>query len=64
MQLFWECFWALWIAMLVVGDPIANWVFGEQYTDTHFLVTKVSVALRVPIIAWVGYHFLVVHTKS
>lgn len=64
LALFFEVYWAFWVAMLVVGDPIANWVFGEQYTDTHFLVTRVSVSLRVPIIAWVAYHFLVTHVKT
>jgi hypothetical protein len=63
-QLFWECFWWTWILMLIVGDPIANWVFGEQASDTHFLVTHVSVSLRVPIIAWVAWHFLVAHPRS
>jgi hypothetical protein len=62
--LFFEVFWAVWVAMLVIGDPIANWVFGESTTDTHFLVTHVSVGLRVPIIAWVAYHFLIVHIKA
>ena len=64
MALFWEIFWAIWLAMLVVGDPIANWVFGEKDTDTHFLVTHISVSLRVPIIAWVAWHFIVVHVRS
>ena len=63
-QLFWEIYWAFWLAMLIIGDPIANWVFGEQYTDTHFLVTKISVSIRVPIIAWVAWHFIKVHQNS
>lgn len=63
-QVFWDVWWAVWVAMLLIGDPIANWVFGEQATDTHFLVTKVSESLRVPIIAWVAYHFLVAHRRT
>jgi hypothetical protein len=63
-QMFWEVFWAVWLAMLVIGDPIANFVFGEKTSDTHFLVTHISVSLRVPIIAWIAWHFLVVHVKA
>lgn len=63
-QVFWDVFWLVWLLMLVVGDPIASWVFGEKATDTHFLATHISVSLRVPIIAWVAYHFIVVHVKG
>lgn len=63
-QMFFEVAWAVWIAWLLVGDSIANFVFGERTTLTHFLVTHISVSLRVPIIAWVAWHFLVVHVKS
>lgn len=63
-QVFFEVFWAIWLAMLVVGDPIANFVFGEKTSTTHFLATHISVSLRVPIIAWIAWHFLVVHVRS
>jgi hypothetical protein len=62
--LFFEVFWAAWVAMLLIGDPIANWVFGENDTATHFLATHISVSLRVPIIAWVAWHFVVVHVRG
>lgn len=63
-QVFWEIFWAVWLAMLVIGDPIANFVFGEQASDTHFLVTHISIGLRAGIIGWVAWHFLVAHARS
>lgn len=59
-----DAFWAVWVAMLVIGDPIFNWVFGEQYSLTHFLVSRVTTSLRVPIIAWVAWHFIVAHKSS
>ena len=63
-QLFWEIFWAVWLAMLLVGDPIANWIYGEKASDTHFLVTHISIGLRPPVIAWVTWHFLVAHKNA
>lgn len=62
--LFFEVAWWVWIGWLIVGDSIANFVFGERTTLTHFLATHISVSLRVPIIAWVAYHFLVVHLRG
>lgn len=64
MQIVADVFWSIWIIMLVAGDPIFNWGFGEHYSLTHFLVTRVTTGLRVPIIAWVAYHFLVAHKNS
>ena len=64
MQIFWDTFWIIWFAMLVIGDPIANFVYGEQYSDTHFLVTHISVGLRAGILGWITYHFLVAHIKK
>ena len=64
LQMFWDIFWAVWLAMLVIGDPIANFVFGEQASDTHFLATHISVGLRAGILGWVTYHFLVAHVRS
>jgi hypothetical protein len=62
--LFFEVFWAVWLGMLVIGDPIANFIFGEKTSTTHFLATHISVSLRVPIISWIAWHFLVVHVKG
>jgi hypothetical protein len=62
-QLFADIFWGTWLAMLVVGDPILNFAYGEQYSDTHFLVTHISVGLRAGILGWVTYHFLVTHVR-
>lgn len=63
-QLFFEVFWAVWLGMLLIGDPVANFVFGEKTTATHFLATHISVSLRVPAIAWIAWHFIVVHVKG
>ena len=64
MLVFFDISWWIWIGWLVIGDSVANFAFGEQYSLTHFLVTRVATSLRVPIIAWVAYHFLVAHSRS
>lgn len=64
MQMFWEVFWIIWFAMLIIGDPIANFVYGEKASDTHFIVTHLSVGLRAGVLGWVTYHFLVSHIRS
>jgi hypothetical protein len=69
MKTFWTFFWVLWLAMLVIGDPIALWFgdrshLGDGYTDTHLLVTHIGMGLRVAIIAWLVYHFLVAHRTA
>lgn len=69
MRNFWTIFWSIWFLMLVVGDPIASWLGqhsgkGDGYTDTHLLVTHINYGLRVAVIAWLSYHFLVQHVSS
>lgn len=69
MLTFWRFFWLLWFIMLVVGDPIAAWMshrakLGDEYTDTHMLVTHIGYGVRVGILAWLVYHFLVEHITS
>lgn len=69
MKWFWEIFWSIWFLMLVVGDPIASYLGqhdgqGDGYTDTHLLVTHINYGLRVAVIAWLAYHFLVQHRLS
>lgn len=66
MKTFWTYFWVIWLAMLVIGDPIAKFLSrsrtpNDVYTDTHLLVTHISMGLRIAILAWLAYHFLVVH---
>lgn len=70
MRTFWTAFWWVWLAMLVIGDPIASWLGehryheGDDLTDTHLLVTHINYGLRVAILAWLVYHFLFQHVRS
>jgi len=50
--------------MLIVGDPLWIWIGGEKATDTHFLVTIIPYGVRIAILAWVAYHFLVAHIRG
>jgi hypothetical protein len=64
MRLFWSFYWWLWFGLLVVGDPIANWLgdrahVGGEYTDTHLIVSHLNTGLRCAVLAWLCYHFLV-----
>lgn len=64
MQVFWDIFWAVWAGMLLIGDPIALVTGGERATDTHFLASQISLSIRVPILAWVVYHFIWAHRNG
>lgn len=69
LRAFFTYFWWLWFAMLLVGDPIASWLgnrdhVGDDYTDTHLIVTHLSYGLRIAVLAWLAYHFLVAHRAS
>ena len=57
-------FWGLWVAMLVIGDPLFIWIGGEKASDTHFLTTIIPYGVRIGILAWVAYHFLVQHVRG
>lgn len=66
MKTFWTYFWVIWVLMLVIGDPIAMWMgdrahVGDRYTDTHLLVTHISMAIRWAILGWLIYHFTIAH---
>ncbi len=61
--------WLFWIGYLVIVDPVAVWFgrrdhVGDEYTDTHFIATHIPMSARVCIIAWLAYHFLVVHQRG
>lgn len=58
--------WVVWLAYIVIVDPIAVWFgrrdhVGDEYTDTHFLAIHIPMGLRVAILAWLAYHFLIAH---
>jgi hypothetical protein len=57
-------FWWIWLAMVLIGDPLFIHLGGEKASDTHFLVTHITYGLRVGILAWLAYHFLIAHTRS
>lgn len=57
-------FWSVWFAMLVIGDPLFIHFGGEQASDTHFLVTHINYGLRVAVLAWLAYHFLIAHRNT
>lgn len=57
-------YWAIWLAMLVIGDPLFMWIGGEKLTDTHFLAAYIPVAIRAGILGWLVYHFLVQHVRG
>ena len=66
MKNFWQFWWVAWFVMLVVGDPIASWLgnrdhVGDQYTDTHLIVTHLNEGLRCAVLGWLIWHFLFAH---
>lgn len=66
---FYTYFWWIWFAMLLIGDPIASWLggrykVGDEFTDTHLIVTHLDMGLRFAVIGWLIYHFLILHVRS
>lgn len=57
-------YWSVWLAMLVIGDPLFMWLGNERLTDTHFLATYIPVGIRAGILGWLVYHFLVQHIRG
>ena len=57
-------YWSVWFVMLVAGDPLWIAFSGERASDTHFLVTHISYGLRIAVLAWLAYHFLVAHARG
>lgn len=64
MSIFATVYWGIWLAMLVVGDPLWLWLGGEKDTDTHLLATYIPLGIRAGILGWLVYHFLVQHVRS
>lgn len=64
MSAFALAYWGIWLAMLVIGDPLCLWLGGEKLTDTHFLATYIPVGIRAGILGWLAYHFLVQHLSG
>ena len=61
MTIFALIYWSAWLAMLVIGDPLLEWIGGEKLTDTHFLASHIPVGIRAGIIGWIAWHFLKEH---
>ena len=57
-------FWIIWLVMLLIGDPLWIHFGGEKASDTHFLVTHIGMGLRIAILAWLAYHFIVAHRTT
>lgn len=57
-------YWSIWLAMLVIGDPVWEKIGGEKLTDTHFLSAHIPVGIRAGILGWLAYHFLVQHVSG
>lgn len=64
MTIFSMVWWAVWWAMLIVGDPILNAIGGEKLTDTHYIAYYVPYGLRIAGLAWLIYHLLIQHVRS
>lgn len=65
-------FWWLWLAWLVYFAGVEGVGMYEEFarhkgdgdTFTHFVATQVPPGARVAMIAWLAYHFLVVHKSA
>ena len=57
-------YWSIWLAMLVIGDPLWIHFGGEKASDTHMLSEYIPIGIRAGILGWLAYHFLVAHIKG
>ena len=64
MTVFAAVYWSVLSVALVAGDVVINAVGGEKASYTHYLAVHVPVAIRVALLAWVVYHFLVQHVTG
>lgn len=58
--------WTFWIAFFLVAEGVGIWHEdvghgGDGWTFTHYLASHMPVGLRVALLAWLAYHFLVKH---
>lgn len=59
-----ECapwFWGTLIVVFLIADTSVSLAGHEELTLTHFLAVRVPMAIRVPLLAWLLYHFLFQH---
>ena len=61
--------WAGWLLYFGIVEGIALWYeiklhAGDKFTFTHFLASQLPMSLRVAFMAWLVYHFLIVHINS
>lgn len=69
MKVFFYWYWAGIILYFAVGEAIAMWHevrdhAGDGWTFTHFLASQIPMSLRIPLLAWVVYHFVWVHLNG
>lgn len=64
---FW--YWTGLVLYFAVGEAVAvgREMFyhkDDAWTLTHFLASTVPMSLRIPLLAWVVYHFVYVHING
>lgn len=53
--------WVLWALYFAVVEGIALWhnrKSAKDWTLTHFIRTVIPISMRVPLLAWLVFHFL------
>jgi hypothetical protein len=60
--------WAGWLLYFAAIEGVAVWHEfrdhrGDSWTFTHFLAAHVPVYMRVILIVWLFYHFVIVHKR-
>ena len=66
---FWAVYWTIWLAMILVADPIADFLgkrnhVGDKYTFTHYAAVHLGPSVIIGILAYLMWHFLVVHRNG
>lgn len=64
MSLFAAIYWSVVLALTALGDVIINLIGGEKASYTHYLAIHIPVGVRVALLAWLVYHFLIQHVAG
>lgn len=60
--------WTAWFIFFFVFEAIGlyhEWkTKSDSWTLTHYISADIPISIRVAIVAWLAYHFLVAHKNS
>lgn len=61
--------WTVWIVYFLVFEGVGVYhevrdKGGDVWTFTHYFASHMPMSLRVALLAWLAYHFLIQHIRG